>query len=153
MDEAGARTVAATVGALYYSVHDKMREQVRGIDQGTLNWKPLPLANSIAALIVHTLASEREALRAVRELPTERDRDAEFKAEGDEAGLLAMLDEADRDVDELTGAMTAADLTQMRPRGDRPPKPGLDWLLSNYGHAREHLAQMELTKQLYDSRT
>ena len=29
----------------------------------------------------------------------------------------------------------------------------LDWLVSNYGHAREHLAQIELTKQLYDSRT
>jgi hypothetical protein len=41
----------------------------------------------------------------------------------------------------------------MRPRGDRPPKLGLEWLVSNYGHAREHLAQIELTKQLYDSRT
>jgi hypothetical protein len=153
MDEAGARTVATTVGALYHSAHDKMREQVRGMDQGTLNWKPLPLANSIAVLVVHTLAAEREALRAVRLLPADRDRDAEFKAEADDRELLAMLDEADRDVDEMTGAMTAADLTEMRPRADRPPKPGIEWLISNYGHSREHLAQVELTKQLYDSRT
>jgi hypothetical protein len=153
MDEAGARTVATTVGALYHSTHDKMREQVRGMDQGTLNWKPLPLANSIAVLVVHTLAAEREALRAVRLLPADRDRDAEFKAEADDRELLAMLDEADRDVDEMTGAMTAADLTEMRPRADRPPKPGIEWLISNYGHSREHLAQVELTKQLYDSRT
>jgi hypothetical protein len=130
-----------------------MREQVRGMDQGTLNWKPLPLANSIAVLVVHTLAAEREALRAVRLLPADRDRDAEFKAEADDRELLAMLDEADRDVDEMTGAMTAADLTEMRPRADRPPKPGIEWLISNYGHSREHLAQVELTKQLYDSRT
>ena len=153
MDEAGARTVATTLGTLYHWVHDQMREQVRGMDHGTINWKPLPLANSIAVLIVHTLGSEREMIRAVRKLTTERDRDAEFKAESDAADLIALLDQADRELDEHLGALTAADLTEMRPRGDRPPKPGLEWLISNYGHAREHLAQIELTKQLYDSRT
>jgi hypothetical protein len=153
MDEAGARTIASTVGALYHSVHDLMREQVRGMDGNTLNWKPLPLANSIAVLVVHSLASEREALRAIRSLVTERDRSSEFKSKLSAEELLVMLDRADRELTELTGAMTAADLTEMRPRQDRPPKPGLEWLLSNYGHAREHLAQMELTKQLYDSRT
>jgi hypothetical protein len=153
MDEAGARTVATTIGALFHSVHDEMRKQVRGMDHGTINWKPLPLANSIAVLIVHTLGSEREMIRAVRKLTTERDRDAEFKAESHAEDLVALLDQADRELDEHLGALTAADLTEMRPRGDRPPKPGLEWLVSNYGHAREHLAQIELTKQLYDSRT
>ena len=153
MDEAGARTVAATLGALFHAVHDGLREQVRDVDPGTLNWKPLPLANSIAVLVTHTLGSEREMIRAVRSLTTERDREAEFKAEANAADLLAMLDRADRELDEHLGALTAADLTELRPREDRPPKPGLEWLLSNYGHAREHLAQIELTKQLYDSRT
>ena len=153
MDVSGARNVATTIGALFHWVHDQMREQVRGLDHGTINWKPLPLANSIAVLIVHTLGSEREMIRAVRSLATERDRPAEFKAEVDAAELLALLDEADRELDEQVGGLTAADLTEMRPRGDMPPKPGLEWLISNYGHAREHLAQIELTKQLYDSRT
>ena len=153
MDEAGAKTVATTVGALFHSVHEEMRKQVRGLDHGTINWKPLPLANSIAVLIVHTLGSEREMIRAVRKLATDRDRDAEFKAEMDADDLIALLDQTDREVDEHLAALTAADLTEMRPRGDRPPKLGLDWLVSNYGHAREHLAQIELTKQLYDSRT
>jgi hypothetical protein len=153
MDEANAKTVATTVGALFHSVHEEMRKQVRGLDHGTINWKPLPLANSIAVLVVHTLGSEREMIRAVLKLTTERDRDAEFKAESDAADLIALLDQADRELDEQLGALTAADLTEMRPRGDRPPKLGLEWLVSNYGHAREHLAQVELTKQLYDSRT
>ena len=153
MDEEGARTVASTVSALFHAVHDQMREHVRGMDHGTLNWKPLPLANSVAVLIVHTLGSEREMIRAVRSLSTERDRESEFKAESEAADLLVLLDQADRELDEHLAALTAADLTEMRPRGDRPPRPGLDWLLSNYGHAREHLAQIDLTKQLYDSRT
>jgi DinB superfamily len=152
MDEDGARTIATTIGMLYRAVHDQMREHVRGMDHGTLNWKPLPLANSVAVLIVHTLGSEREVIHAVRSVTAERDRDAEFKAEAEAADLLALLDEADRGL-ELLDSVTAADLTELHPRGDRPPRPGLEWLLSNYGHAREHLAQIELTKQLYDSRT
>jgi hypothetical protein len=153
MDEAGARTIAATIGVLLHEVHDKLRSQVQDLDRGTLNWKPLPLANSIAVLIVHTLGAERDMIRAVRSLSTERDRESEFRAEAEAADLLALLDQADRELDENLGAMTAADLTELRPRGERPPRPGLEWLLSNYGHAREHLAQVELTKQLYDSRT
>src|ERR1700716_2992451 len=122
MDEAGARTVATTLGALYHSVHEHMREHVRGLDHGTINWKPLPLANSIAVLVVHTLGSEREMIRAVRSLATERDRPAEFRAEVDAAELLALLDEADRELEEHVAALTPADLSEMRPRGDRPPK-------------------------------
>jgi len=134
-------------------VHEKLREQVRGLDHGTLNWSPLPKANSIAVLVIHTLGSERELIRSLRMIATDRDRESEFKVEAEPADLLALLDRADQELDEHLGALTAADLTEPRPRGDRPPRPGLEWLLSNYGHAREHLAQIELTKQLYDSRS
>lgn len=153
MNGSGARMIADTVGKLFHAVHESIRDQVRGVDEGTLNWKPLPLANSIAVLVVHTLGSEREMIRAVRSLATERDREQEFKVEAQAADLLDLLDRADRELDEHVATLTAADLTELRPRGDRPPRPGLEELLSNYGHAREHLAQIELTKQLYDSRT
>ena len=153
IDEDGARTVVTTVAGLYHAVHDSMREQVRGLDHGTLNWRPLPKANSIAVLVTHALGSEREVLRALRQIAAGRDRDAEFRVESEAADLLALLDQADRDLDEHAPGLTAADLNELRPRGDRPPRSGLEWLISNYGHAREHLAQMELTKQLYDSRT
>ena len=153
MDEAGAQSITRTVGALYREIHDKFREQVRGLDHGTLNWRPLPKANSIAVLVTHTLGSEREMIRALRLIESDRDRESEFKVELEAADLLALLDRADRELEMQIAALTTADLTEMRPRGDRPPKPGIEWLVSNYGHAREHLAQLELTKQLYDSRT
>jgi hypothetical protein len=152
MDETGARTVADMVGRLFHEVHQGIREQVEGADKEALNWKPHPEANSVAVLVVHTLGSEREMIRAVRLISTERDRPAEFKAEAEASDLIALLDRADRELDEHIGGLTAADLTDMRPRGDRPPKPGLEWLLSNYGHAREHLAQIQLTRQLHGAR-
>lgn len=153
MDEAGAMTVAGTLGGLYRALHEKLREHVRGMDRGTLNWRPLPKANSIAVLVVHVLGAERDVMRTLRSVPSDRDREAEFRVEAEAPELLEMLDQADRDLEEYLDAVTAADLTEMKPRGDRPPKPGIEWVLSNYGHAREHLAQLELTKQLYDSRT
>ncbi|HSS93208.1 MAG TPA: DinB family protein, partial [Candidatus Dormibacteraeota bacterium] len=146
---AGAKAVAETMGSLFHAVHVDIRERVIGLDDEALNWQPLPAANSIAVLVVHTLGSEREMIRAVRRLPTDRDRPAEFKARSGASELLALLDLADGELDEHVGALTADDLIGMRPRGDRPPRPGLEWLLTNYGHAREHLAQIDLTKQLY----
>ncbi len=145
--------VRAAFRALYSDLHENLRAQVRGLDDGTLNWRPLPKANSIAVLITHSLGSELEMMRAVRSMPTQRDRDAEFRAEAGAARLLEAIDAADREMADLITSATREDLTEPRPRGDRPPRPGIEWMISNYGHAREHLAQIELTKQLYDSRT
>src|SRR5579872_1352149 len=142
--------VRAAFRALYSDLHENLRKQVRGLDDGTLNWRPLPKANSIAVLITHSLGSELEMMRAVRSMPTQRDRDAEFRAEAGAARLLEAIDAADSEMAELITSATREDLTELRPRGDRPPRPGIEWMISNYGHAREHLAQIELTKQLYD---
>lgn len=151
-DEASAAAVASTIRAGFHDVHGKFRDIVGGLDREALNWKPHPQANSIAVLITHTLGSEREMLAAVRGVHVERDRPAEFETEADAGRLGSLIDKADRHLDEHAGALTAEDLSAARPRGDRPPRPGLEWLVTNYGHAREHLAQVELTKQLYDGR-
>lgn len=145
--------VRKTFAILFAEMHENLRKQVRGLDDGTLNWRPLPKANSLAVLVTHVLGSELEMMRSVRSVPAPRDRESEFHVEVGSDRLLEMIDAADREMGELIAAVTEADLMELRPRGDRPPRPGIEWMTSNYGHAREHLAQIELTKQLYDSRT
>lgn len=152
MDEAGARAVSAILYQLFRDYHANLRKQVTGLDRETLNWSPLPNANSIAVLVTHAIGSEREMLRAVRQVRMPRDRDAEFRAEAEAGHLLELIDAADKDLDEFLQAITPSDVTDLRPRGDRPPQPGLSWLVANYGHLREHLGQIELTRQLHDSR-
>ena len=142
-----------TLGKAFHDLHERLRQEVKGLDPGTLNWRPLPKANSVAVLVTHTVGSELEMIRSVRGIPTERDRDSEFKAESDAERLLEMIDAADREMGEQLARLTAADLVELRPRGYREPRAGIYRLVTNYGHAREHLAQIELTKQLYDSRT
>src|SRR5881396_4191937 len=112
MDEDGVRTLASTFRGLFHVLHEGFRKQVRGLDHGTLNWRPLPKANSIAVLVTHSLGSELEMIRAVRSQPSDRDRDSEFKVEAEAADLLGLLDQADRELDEHLAGLTVEDLTQ-----------------------------------------
>jgi hypothetical protein len=141
-----------TVGDSFREVHGQIRRLIAGLDREALIWKPHPEANSIAVLVIHTLGSEREMLAAVRGFTVPRDRAAEFTVVAGRGELEILLDQADEWLDEQINAMRPGDLTADRPRGDNPPRPGLAWLITNYGHAREHVAQMELTKQLYEAR-
>ena len=152
-DPGTAELTMRAVRDAFHEVHDNIRKLIQGLDAETLNWKPHPEANSIAVLVTHTLGSEREMLAAVNSVRIPRDRASEFKVEAVGNQLNTLLDQADVWLDDQVGAMSAEDLSADRPRGDRPPRPGLVWLLTNYGHAREHLAQMELTKQLYSTRS
>jgi hypothetical protein len=145
--------VVAKIAEQFKVVHGQLRDEVRGLSVEALNWKPAPETNSIAALVVHTLGSEAEVLRAVANVPGSRDRDAEFLATADDPDALTrQLDQADAYIDDLAARITADDLVAMRERGGRGPQTGLHWLVTNYGHAREHLAHIQLTKQLYAAR-
>lgn len=141
-------TIQTTID-LYKDAHQRMREAIAGLEPADISWTPAPNANSISVLIVHTLGSEAEVLRVVRGLPSDRDRDAEFVDQpATVSDLLVRLDAADALLAEHAAAITADDLLAMRDRPNRAPQLGVAWLLSNYGHEREHLAHIELTKQL-----
>jgi hypothetical protein len=140
----------ATVVDLFGSVHEQLREIVRGLDTDELNWSPGPEMNSAAVLVTHTLGSELDTLLLVRGLTGDRDRDAEFQVtEDDPSGLLAALDRADALLAEHGAAITAENLDAMRERPGRDSQTGRYLLLNNYGHAREHLGHLGLTRQLY----
>ena len=145
--------VMAKIAEQFQVVHGLLRDEVRDLSVEELNWKPAPETNSIAVLVVHTLGSEAEVLRVAANVPGERDRPAEFRVTANNAEeLLREIDQADAYIEAVAPRITADDLAAERPRGDRPPETGLHWLLTNYGHAREHLGHIQLTKQLYAER-
>ena len=153
MQNGGVSTpVATTIGKEFRNVHDSIRRQIEGLSTEALNWVPAEGANSIAVLVIHTLGSEHEMLRAVRAIETDRDRDSEFVPGVTTAqDLIALIELANAHLAEQIEGMTAEDLHSPRMRGNRGPRPGIEWLVTNYGHTREHLAQIELTKQLYEA--
>jgi uncharacterized damage-inducible protein DinB len=145
---------AATFVSLYRQVHDELRNEVSGLSKSAMSWVPGPDTNSISTLVVHLLGSETEVLQIVRGLPADRDRASEFSARvEDSEELLSRIDAADRLLEELGPQVTDEDLATLRTRPNavknRTPRTGLFWLLNSYGHAREHLAHLQLTNQLF----
>lgn len=138
---------------LHQAIHQQLREEIADLDTEALNWTPGPDTSSIGIIIVHALGAEAEMLRNVLQIPTTRDRDAEFAAQTHKlSNLLGLLDAADDDWQQLAPRIQESDLRALRPRPNKPvPQSGLFWLVRNYGHLREHLAQLQLTKQLYQT--
>jgi hypothetical protein len=134
-------------------VHRQLREEITDLDTQTLNWTPGPNTNTICPLIIHPLGSEAEMLRRVTGHPNDRNRIAVFVArisQRDE--LLYHFDAADTDLERLRPSITEREFFTLRARPKKPPQSGLLGLVRNYGNAREHLGQLQLTKQLYSRR-
>jgi hypothetical protein len=145
-------TVVETFAEQIHAVHAAIRDEVRDLPEDALNWTPCLGANSIAVLVAHLVGSELETVRIVAAAPAARDRAAEFLVTGLDANhLVGLLDEADAVVDDLAPAIREPELRTLRVRPnalDQGPKSGEFLLVSTLGHAREHLGQILLTKQL-----
>ncbi len=146
-------STGAAILVFFRQLHQQLRDELAGLPDEACNWVPTPGANSIATIVTHTVGSEAETLRCVAGVGCERDREAEFVARTrtgrDVLGLL-------RGADDLLGKLEPR-LEEDRLRAEislptlpaEEVRPGLTWLIGNYGHAREHLGQIQLTKQLY----
>lgn len=142
--------VVETIARAYRNVHQQLREMVTAADAPALHWVPADQANPVAVLVIHTLGSEAEVWRLVAGIGSTRDRDAEFvPTTVTGRDLLDRLDAADLLLDDVAPRVSEQDLARVRERSGRSPQTALHWLITNYGHAREHLAHAELTLQLY----
>jgi DinB superfamily len=146
--------VVSAILALFHQVHDQLRDAIDGLDASGLNWVPTAGANSIATIVTHVVGSEGETLRGVAGLRCERDREAEFSAKelarGEVLGLLAAADELIAAAKTRIGADRLNALFALPTLPAEEVRSGLTWLLGNYGHAREHVGQIQLTRQFYE---
>jgi hypothetical protein len=146
---------AATLTALFRQVHEQLRVELHGLDDEAINWVPTAKANSIATIVTHLVGSEAETLRCVAGQECERDRDAEFATKRlTTRDVFGLLDGADDLITELEPLIEPDRLTSEFRLPTLPAeeiRSGLTWLAGNYGHAREHVGQIQLTKQLQQS--
>lgn len=145
---------ANAVLTLFQQLHQQIRDEVAELDDEALRWAPTSGANSVAIIVNHLVGSEAETLRSVAGLPCERDRAAEFeRSDLTKAELLALLAEADdllATVEDLIDAecLKAAIALPTMPASE--VRPAMTWLINNYGHGREHLGHIQLTRQLVE---
>ena len=144
---------AALYAGYFHEAHAAMRTVVGGLSPALLDWKPGEETNSIAALIAHTLDSERALTAIVAGVTLPRDREAAFRVGGLVAEkLVAMIDATERDVDGFLAVLTQDRLDATIERPMRTAS-GAFWLLHAAVHSREHIGQATLTRQLAEQAT
>jgi hypothetical protein len=149
----GHSDVASTVLALFEQLHVQIREEVEGLGDSGVNWTPGPGVNSIATIVTHIVGSEAETLLCVAGGSCVRDREGEFagRVKG-VADILHELSAADDLIAELQSEIGPGRLRTFLALPTLPVderRSGLTWLVGNYGHGREHIGHIQMTKQLY----
>jgi uncharacterized damage-inducible protein DinB len=139
---------------------EDMRACTDGASIDCLNWRPdSPDTNSIAVLAVHSMHSTRSWLSIAVGAPLPpRDRPSEFLTTADDSSAFhAFIDEMGRDCLSLLEHAAVDDWSSARRTHPRP-RPGTDdqvsaaWALVHaMEHLREHVGQMQLTRQLFDA--
>lgn len=95
----------------------KIALAVSAITEPDIWWRPAPGSNSIGNLILHIEGNARQWLiGGVGQRRNARDRDAEFSADGgpDRESLLALLTATFREIDDVLGALSVAQLDEPR---------------------------------------
>ena len=145
--------VSSTLLAAFRQLHQQLRHELDGLGDDALNWVPMPGANSIATIVRHLVGSEAETLRSVAGSPWVRDREAEFvPSTRTRRDVFVLLDGADELIAELEPRINGTRLTAEFALPTLPAddvRQALSWLIGNYGHACEHVGQIQLTKQLH----
>jgi hypothetical protein len=136
-------------------LHERIELALEGLPQAALDWTLGPDTNSLCVLVVHLTGAERYWIGdVVAQEPSGRDRQAEFRARGLDAGALRerlgdTLDFCQRVLEGLTTGDLAA--PRVSPRDGREFTVG--WALAHaLEHTALHLGHIQITRQLWEGR-
>ena len=130
--------------------HANLRNVVNSLSAEALNWAPVPEANSIAALVFHTIGAETELVAAAAGTLLDHDGTAFFQYEATSAEqLVTLIDRMEQDVDGYLEQLREDHLARRSIRRGWT-ESGAWWLLHAVGHTREHVGQAQLTRQLWE---
>jgi len=141
----------ATLWGYLCQTMDRMTAVAEEVTPAELHWQPpAPDTNSIAVLIVHTLGNiDENLISALAGGTFERNRDAEFvERELTGTELTGQWHALRERLERALAPIQAEVLAETRHHPRRGTITGRDLLLVALTHAREHLGQAELTRDL-----
>ena len=145
--------VATALRDLFADQKLAMREIVHGLSAEALNWKPIDGkdTNSIAQMLSHALDAERFLVAGSVGVTLDRDRESHFAVEVSSADeFIAQIDETTTEVYNWLGDLTDDALAADIARGDTS-RSGAWMAIHALEHAREHIGQALLTRQLWEA--
>jgi hypothetical protein len=142
-------------------IHREFEATLKGLSTEALDWSPGPDMNSLTVLVVHVAGSTRYWVGDVgAQIPSNRDRAAEFQAKGlDEETLLLRLTDVrtfvrgvleNLSIDDLSIARTVPGRTL--PNGEPETFTVGDALLHALEHTALHVGHAQMTRQLWEQR-
>ena len=139
-----------------YEMYGDLQKAIEGLPTEALDWTPGPEMNSIAVLIAHMTGAQRFLVGdLLGDIPSYRDRPAEFKTHGlDGAALRAMMSQALETTNAALEKLTLADVNATQPRTKNGRSFTVAAALNHaLAHTGVHLGHIELTRQLWEQRT
>jgi len=140
---------------LLQDCHNGILESLKELPTEALDWVPGQDMNSITVLVFHVTGSVRFWIGDVAAGDSSnRNRDAEFKARGVDAEVLKkrLADNLDYARKTLKN-MSIQDLEKVRMLPDGREHTVAWALLHALEHAKSHLGQIQITRQLWEQRT
>ena len=135
-------------------------EVLDGLPPEALNWRPLPdaagtdahVTNSLAVMAVHLAGSMRHWVGEVAGgRPAHRDRDAEFRAQADQAGeLTARVSETAEFAREVLAKLPAQHLDEVVERNGQTLSRRYA-IVQALTHSTLHVGHMQITRQLWEA--
>ncbi len=136
-------------------VHANIEKALEPLPQEAMDWSPGPEMNSLSVLIIHITGAERYWVGdIVIGEPSNRDRDAEFKASGlDKNILLRRLHETEAYIAGSLSRVKPSDLETTRIHPRRGDAVSVTWaLLYAFEHVVLHLGHIQMTAQLWQQK-
>ncbi|MGH2512597.1 MAG: DinB family protein [Candidatus Limnocylindrales bacterium] len=128
--------------------HEALAQALAGLSTEQLDWRPGADENSLAVLALHALDAERFLLAAIADEVIERDREAIFRVRAiGPAALLEVVQSRSDEMDSRLARLPMARLEATISRGSLSGS-GLWFLVHAVEHTREHVGQVQLTRQL-----
>ena len=129
---------------------DQLLATMDGLTAEEINWSPIGDANSLYVLATHTMGNVTQNMLAVLcGQPVQRERDAEFAAQGDTPDALrTQWQNLHPQIQAQLEQLDAATLNQPRTHPGRGELTGREVLIVVARHSAEHMGQAFLTRDL-----
>ena len=134
-------------------LHGQIEEALADLPAEALDWSPGPEMNTITVLVTHLAGAEGYWIGDVAgQVPSGRERAAEFRSSGQSAqALIARMDASRAHAHAILSQLSLDDLAQVRSTVRHPDRSFTVafCLLHALEHTGQHLGHIQMVRQLY----
>jgi hypothetical protein len=146
----------AALSDRFHDMHGEILHDLETLPDQALDWKPGSEMNSIAVIVMHLTGAERFLIGdVIMGEPSNRNRDAEFKAVGlTRQQLVDRLNQTESYLNVCFEKLTLEDLSTMHLHPRHGDQVSVSWaVLHALDHVATHVGHIQMTVQMWHQHT